>query len=562
MAEQITFSPAVKAALKARVAFCGPTGSGKTWTALGWAAVLGQRVALIDTEKGSAALYADHFKFDTLRINAPYHPQRLIDAIAAAEQAAYDVIVIDSLSHFWEGEGGVLEVVDAVAARSNSKNKYVAWGVGTPLQRKMVDAILDADAHLILTMRSKMEYVQEKGDDGKTRITRIGLAPVQRQGVEYEFTVIGDLDLDHRMVISKSRCDVIADLVIQPHGETAAAKTFRDWLATGEPAVTREVAETLVRHLNMIEDDETRSASKRRFAEVFGRPQDVLASRADEAVAWVNDVVTRAVNAAPALPVPEPSGPIPMDEPRRPPIQIVQSDPQHAGRAVRVPGEGGPVAFGWHTFVDDATGVETDICNRCKHTVAAHSFARRGCKACACRYALNEEHVMVLVVEGVASPDQGEAAAPAVAGNGAVLNPSEAAAPPPEPEEDDGPIPNPASEGQFRAIHAALRDVSLGDDARHCVIALVTGSRTMSSREISSEEAGVILNLLGQVRLERLSVEERDGRWGVYAADDAGVRFLRTVERRIQPAAGRSMPERERASEVEALSDAERESAI
>src|ERR1700748_2905977 len=95
-----SFTPARRQALKGRVAFCGPTGSGKTWTALGWARQLGDRVALIDTERRSASLYADEFQFDTCAIDPPYNPQKLTDALHDA--AGYDVVVCDSISHFWE----------------------------------------------------------------------------------------------------------------------------------------------------------------------------------------------------------------------------------------------------------------------------------------------------------------------------------------------------------------------------------------------------------------------------------------------------------------------------
>lgn len=283
----MTFAPARRSELKGRVALCGPTGSGKTWTALGWARQLGKTVALIDTERRSASLYADVFEFDTCAIDPPYHPQKLIDALK--EAASYDVVIIDSLSHFWEGEGGVLEIVDAAAARSPSKNSYAAWGVGTPIQRHMVDSILEFPNHVIVTMRSKMDYLQEKDEKGKTKITKVGMAPVQRNGVEYEFTVIGDLDMEHRLLISKSRCHALADRVIQPGRHEDAATEFRAWLEAGEPTAEPEIIDGLIAQLNGIEDEHVRGEWKRKFVKRFGPPSELPASREGEALAFVDE---------------------------------------------------------------------------------------------------------------------------------------------------------------------------------------------------------------------------------------------------------------------------------
>lgn len=246
------FQPAVKEQLKARVALDGPTGSGKTWTALGWATVLAgpdaaerrpdglAHIALIDTERMSASLYAPHFCFDVVSVPPPYDVAQLIANLHAAEAAGYAVAVIDSWSHYWEGEGGVLDEVDGARRRSNGDP--TGWQHGTPLQRNMVDVILGLDIHVLVTMRSKMEYVIEEYEENgrkKTRVEKVGMRPVQRAGVEYEFTVVGDMDLDHRITISKSRCDVLADKVIQPNREREAAATFLEWLNDGEPPPPR-----------------------------------------------------------------------------------------------------------------------------------------------------------------------------------------------------------------------------------------------------------------------------------------------------------------------------------
>ncbi|MGE5224319.1 MAG: ATP-binding protein [Omnitrophica WOR_2 bacterium] len=234
------FQKATKRKLKLRLAIDGPSGSGKTYTALEAATAIanGGRIAVIDTERGSASLYSDKFNFDVLELET-FSPQIYIDAIHAAEEEGYEVIIVDSLSHAWEGEGGALDMVDQATTR-NRGNAFLAWKEVTPIQRKLVDTLLRSPSHMIVTMRSKMDYVQEKDNQGKTVIRKVGMAPVQRQGIEYEFTIVGDMDLDHNMVISKSRCDLVADKIIKkPDGKFF--KKIVDWLNSGEDPLPRPV---------------------------------------------------------------------------------------------------------------------------------------------------------------------------------------------------------------------------------------------------------------------------------------------------------------------------------
>ncbi len=226
------FTKAVKYESSLKMSLSGPPGSGKTWTSLTLATALadGRGVALIDTEHGSASLYADHFSFDTLELDS-YHPQRFIDAVAEAEQADYAVLIIDSLSHAWNGKGGLLEIVDMIAARKYKGNTFNAWKDAGLIQNALVEAILTANLHIIVTLRSKMDHVQEKNEQtGKTEIRKLGMAPIQRDGVEYELDVIADLDVLNTMVIQKSRYPKLSGLVIpKPDGRLVA--TIRQGLA-------------------------------------------------------------------------------------------------------------------------------------------------------------------------------------------------------------------------------------------------------------------------------------------------------------------------------------------
>ena len=231
------FQKATRRQAKARVAIDGPAGSGKTYTALIAAKSLanGSKIAVIDTERGSASLYADEFDFDVLELDN-FNPRNYIEAIRAAEQAGYSVIVIDSMSHAWEGEGGILDMHDAATKRQRTENSYTAWKDVTPVHREFVDAMLQSPAHIIATMRAKMEYSQEKDGNGKTVIRKIGLAPVQRAGTEYEFTVVCDMDVEHTLTVSKSRCKPLADKVARMPGG-AFFDALRDWLNSGEAPV-------------------------------------------------------------------------------------------------------------------------------------------------------------------------------------------------------------------------------------------------------------------------------------------------------------------------------------
>lgn len=235
------FQKATRKQAKARVALDGPAGSGKTYTSLIAATSLanGGKIAVIDTERGSASLYADEFDFDVQELN-DFNPRNYIKAIHEAEQAGYSVIVIDSMSHAWEGSGGVLDMHDAAIKRQKTENSFTAWKDVTPVHREFVDTMLQSPCHIIATMRAKMEYVQENG-----KVRKIGLAPVQRAGTEYEFTVVCDMDIDHSIVVSKSRCKPLADKTMRLP-DKSFFDVLRDWLNSGESItpMTLEKAKT------------------------------------------------------------------------------------------------------------------------------------------------------------------------------------------------------------------------------------------------------------------------------------------------------------------------------
>jgi hypothetical protein len=234
----VKFAPATRAAAKARIALAGPSGSGKTYTGLSLACRLAERVAVIDTERGSASKYAglNGWKFDTLAPDS-FSPQSLTDALAVAAGEGYGCVLVDSLSHYWMGVDGMLEQVDRKTSASRSTASFSSgWKDMAPIERRMLDALVSYPGHVIATLRVKTEYVIEQNDRGKSVPRKVGLKPIQREGLEYEFDVIGDLDLDNLLTVSKTRIPMLHGATIPKPGPELA-ETIRDWLADGEETV-------------------------------------------------------------------------------------------------------------------------------------------------------------------------------------------------------------------------------------------------------------------------------------------------------------------------------------
>ena len=195
---------------------------------------------MIDTENGSGDLYSHLGDYDIATMHAPYAPQKYLQAIQEAEKEGYDIIIIDSLSHAWNGQGGILDIQNKLAEAKYRGNSYAAWRDVTPLQNMLVNALISSQSHIIATMRSKTEYIQTENERGRTEIRKVGLAPVQREGIDYEFGTVFDLSPNHLAIVSKDRTGIFDGNVFEVSQDTG--KKLRDWLDNGSGEKKDEVA--------------------------------------------------------------------------------------------------------------------------------------------------------------------------------------------------------------------------------------------------------------------------------------------------------------------------------
>jgi len=198
---------------KIRLGLSAVAGGGKTYSAILLAkGLVGDlsKVAIIDTENGSADLYSHMGSFNVLPLHPPYTPERYIEAIKECENAGMDVIIIDSITHEWDGAGGCLDIVEELTQRDPKHNSYTQWRFVTPRHQAFVDAILQSSAHIITTVRRKQDY-DMSNQGGKTVVTKVGMKEITRDGFEYELTVNLELDQLHNATSSKDRTGLFVD---------------------------------------------------------------------------------------------------------------------------------------------------------------------------------------------------------------------------------------------------------------------------------------------------------------------------------------------------------------
>lgn len=237
---------AARQCAKLRMAIMGPSGSGKTFSALllskglvdGNKADKLEKVCLIDTESGSGHLYADLGPYRVLNLAAPFSPERFVEALRTAEKAGFEVIIIDSLSAEWSGDGGILDLQGKLADTKYRGNNWSAWREVTPRHNALIEAILHSPAHIVATMRSKTEYLQIE-ESGKRQIKKVGMAPIQRENIDFEFTLVFDLSCEHLAYATKDRTGLFDGQSLRISEETGGV--LKQWLNPVHPAKPEEV---------------------------------------------------------------------------------------------------------------------------------------------------------------------------------------------------------------------------------------------------------------------------------------------------------------------------------
>lgn len=201
-----SFTKATKGKKPVRLVLGGPSGAGKTYTALVFAKYLeeltGKPTAAVDTEHYRMSLYADKFNFDVNNWEPPFDPRELIKVIHEVEKAGYGTLIVDSSTHFYSSTGGLLEIVSDAAKSKYGGNQYAGWAVGTPVQNDLIDAIIRSPLHIIFCIRAKQGYSEVEKNNRKT-YEKVGMELQQREGFEYDFDFALMMDMDNNATVTK-----------------------------------------------------------------------------------------------------------------------------------------------------------------------------------------------------------------------------------------------------------------------------------------------------------------------------------------------------------------------
>jgi len=229
----MTLRKATRQKAKIRLGLSAPAGGGKTLSALLIASGMTSwdKIALIDTENGSGDLYSHLGEYNVLSLDAPYTPERYVEAIQQCEKAGMEVIIIDSITHEWDGKGGILEIHSSMTG-----NSFTNWASITPRHQKFINAILSSPCHIITTVRRKQDYEMTKDGNGKIKVEKVGLKEITREGFEYELTVNLELDIKHNAKSSKDRTGLFMD---QPEfvPSVATGRMILDWCNSGSEPI-------------------------------------------------------------------------------------------------------------------------------------------------------------------------------------------------------------------------------------------------------------------------------------------------------------------------------------
>ncbi len=241
---------AQKEQIKLRIGLSGASGFGKSYSALLMAYGITNnwnKIAVIDTENGSVNLYAQLGEFSTIRLNAPYSPERYIQAIKACENAHMEVIIIDSITHEWNGKGGCLQI------HENLGGRFQDWAKVTPRHQAFIDTILQSSCHIITTVRRKTEFSLDQDSNGRMKVVKLGTKEQTREGFEYELTTNFELINDkHLCVASKDRTGLFMnkpEFVIT----SGTGKILREWCAKKDVGDSINVIENEIKRCTTLE---------------------------------------------------------------------------------------------------------------------------------------------------------------------------------------------------------------------------------------------------------------------------------------------------------------------
>lgn len=253
----------------------GSAGSGKTLSSLRLArGLVGQtgRIAVIDTENGSASLYSDRTDFDVCNVEDKSDWASYAEMVLSAESAGYDCVIIDSFSHVWEA---ILDYKAEYDAAHPSANSYTTWKTVGKKFKDILDYILHSKMHVICCLRTKTEYVLEKNDNGKSVPRKIGLAPIMREGIEFEFTTVFDISVDtHTATCSKDRTGLFADKDFLITEQTGVDMDI--WRKSGKPMEPVKT-KTLEERINeIVTAFEALGVTKQMIEARLGRPASTI----------------------------------------------------------------------------------------------------------------------------------------------------------------------------------------------------------------------------------------------------------------------------------------------
>jgi hypothetical protein len=277
-----TISKAERKQILLRIALISPSGGGKTYSALRLAKGIGLKTGVIDTENRRSLYYADEFNFEHIPFNPPFSPENYIAAMDFAIANGCKTIILDSGSHEWIGTGGILSIKDSMPP-SQFKNEWAKWERLTPRHNAFIDKIQRCDAHIIVCLRGKDEYVLEQNEKGKTAPKKVGVGAQMRDGLEYECTVALMIDQEsHHFSVTKDNTHLFDgrfDLITEKDGAALLEWAQKGTLAAPDPKaecsevmISEEQALTISMEVQRREGAELGSI-RRFYAGVLGKKE-------------------------------------------------------------------------------------------------------------------------------------------------------------------------------------------------------------------------------------------------------------------------------------------------